>query len=218
MEKLKSSLEKYSRWKPLSVYVERIEAYVETDFPFCIENSKALIESIAKEICEQKGLKLFGDEPLNKLLNISFGSLGYPPTSSLKQIGSALVTISSQIGSYRNDIGIISHGRTLDELKNIRHNEETYTIDILISAVETVSCFLIEAFETINPLALQKPKTEYNDNPDFNNYWDNIYQEYIISDTISFSSSEVLFKCEPETYEIALEEFKQSLNERDIED
>lgn len=215
MDKLRVILEKYSRWQPLSVYVDRIEGYIKTNFPFCVENSKALLESIAKEVCKQKNQVLAGDESVNKVLNLSFGCLGYPPSNALRQIGGAIATIGQQIGTYRNDIGITSHGKTLDELKNIQDNIESYTEDFLLTAVEIVACFLIEAFETLNPLVPPKEEIKYVDNPDFNEYWNDLYGEFQMSDRMSFSSSEILYKCEPTTYEIALNEFKQSINETD---
>jgi len=48
MKKLKKVIEQYGRWAVLSMYVERIETYIESDFSLCVENSKALLESIAK--------------------------------------------------------------------------------------------------------------------------------------------------------------------------
>ena len=50
MERLKDILERHSRWQPCKIYIERIEGFRETDFSLCIENAKALLETIAKEI------------------------------------------------------------------------------------------------------------------------------------------------------------------------
>lgn len=56
MEKLKTLIQEYGRWKDLSIYVDRIEAHIESDFSNSLENSKALLESIGKQICEIRGL------------------------------------------------------------------------------------------------------------------------------------------------------------------
>ena len=49
MEKLKKLIEQHGRWQPLDEYIQRIEAYLKSDFPISIENVKSLLESIAKE-------------------------------------------------------------------------------------------------------------------------------------------------------------------------
>jgi len=52
MEKLRSTLAQYSRWQGLAMYVDRMEVHLETDFSISVENAKALLESIGKEICD----------------------------------------------------------------------------------------------------------------------------------------------------------------------
>src|SRR5437667_11567932 len=117
MDRLREILDRYSRWQPLSEYVERVEGFRQSDFSICIENSKSLLESIAKEICFQKNQTLAGSESVSKVLSLSFGSLGYSPSDTIRQIGTAVANIGHQMGNFRNEIGTTSHGKTLEELR-----------------------------------------------------------------------------------------------------
>ena len=72
MERLKTLIQQYSRWTPLSEYIERIEGFKHTDFSISIENSKSLLESIAKEICKQRSQPLTGTESVGKLIGLCF--------------------------------------------------------------------------------------------------------------------------------------------------
>lgn len=65
------------------MYDERIETHLLFDFSLCIENSKALLESISKEICDLKGTQLNGDESINKLVKCAFGSIGYETSTHI---------------------------------------------------------------------------------------------------------------------------------------
>ena len=58
MERLKKVIEQYGRWSELTIYTDRIEAHASADFSHAIENAKALLETIGKEICNSKGLEL----------------------------------------------------------------------------------------------------------------------------------------------------------------
>ena len=62
MEKLKKVIERYGRWSDLTIYTDRIEAHASTDFSHSIENAKALLETIGKEICNSKGIEIEGDK------------------------------------------------------------------------------------------------------------------------------------------------------------
>ena len=68
MERLKKIIEQYGRWSELSLYTERIEAHTFTDFSLAIENAKALLETIGKEICFSQGMELEGNPSINAVL------------------------------------------------------------------------------------------------------------------------------------------------------
>ena len=146
MQRLKTILDKYSRWQPLGEYIIRIEGYSDTDFSICIENAKSLLESIAKEICKQKGQPLDGTESISKVLHYSFGALGYPPSATIRQITTAIANVGQQMGHFRNEIGATAHGKTLDQLENRRNSIHELTGNFLLESTDIVCCFLIETF------------------------------------------------------------------------
>jgi len=67
MERLKKVIAQYGRWSDLTIYTERIEAHVATDFSHAIENAKALLETIGKEICTSKGIEIEATASWNRL-------------------------------------------------------------------------------------------------------------------------------------------------------
>jgi hypothetical protein len=215
MTKLNDILEKYSRWQPLAEYVTRIEHFQSIDFPLCIENSKALLESIAKEICKEKKQPLTGHESIGKLLGLSFGCLGYAPTDTIRQIATAISNIGQQMGNFRNEIGITAHGKNLEELKNKKTNIEGLTGEFLITSTETTCCFLIETFEIENPLVKSEIIISYNDNTEFNSYWDESYGNILIAPDVVYTASEILYNLDYSTYQQAVLEYNSSDNESD---
>jgi len=64
MERLKKVIKQYGRWTDLAIYTDRIEAHLSTDFSHAVENAKALLETIGKQICNSKGVDL-GATPSN---------------------------------------------------------------------------------------------------------------------------------------------------------
>jgi hypothetical protein len=108
MEKLKTLIEQYGRWQILELYIQRIEANINNDFSLAIENSKALLESIAKQICKEKKHQLKGDESVNKLVKAAFNLIGYEMNSHINVISGALSSIGHQIGNLRTAIGATS--------------------------------------------------------------------------------------------------------------
>lgn len=221
MDRLRLILEKHSRWQPYSLYLERIEGFRNSDFSICVENSKSLLEGIAKEICAQKRQTLEGSESVSKVLSLSFGCLGYAPTDTIRQIGTAIANVGQQMGNFRNEIGTTSHGKTLDELRSREEIVSSLTGDFLLISTELVCCFLIEAFEADNPLAPVESEIEFSENPEFNEAWDDQYGEFEMGD-YSFSASAVLFSVDPMAYKTEADafnsaalEFAQSLADRD---
>ncbi len=202
MKKLKKVIEQYGRWAVLSIYVERIETYIESDFSLCVENSKALLESIAKQICKEKGVVLIGNESINKLVKISFEAIGFEKRDPINTIATSLSAIAQQIGNLRTSIGSTSHGKSLDELERRNQNMDFLTNEFLISSIEIVSCFLIRNFENENP---RKPAEsidetlDYYEAEEFNEFWDNLFGEFEMGD-YSYPASEIFFYVDNQAY------------------
>jgi hypothetical protein len=214
MDRLRSLLDRHSRWQPLCEYVDRIDGYRTTDFSISVENSKSLLESIAKEICHQKKHPLNGTENVSRLLSFAFASLGYPESDTIRQIGRSIANVAQQIGNFRNAIGTTAHGKTLDELENRKKSVESLTDDFLLNATELVCCFLIDAFETDNPLHVPEPVLEYEENADFNEFWDDQYGDFAMGN-YSFPASDILHKLDYLAYSSELNAYRAIGNETD---
>jgi hypothetical protein len=202
MERLRKVIEQYGRWSELSTYMDRIEAHVATDFSHAIENAKALLETIGKEICNSKGVELGEAPSINAVMKKAFTAIGYSSDNLVTQISTALATIGQQIGNLRNEIGTTSHGKSLEELKERNSKVGDLTKEFLIDTTVIVAAFLIRTFENENPRAKTEPveaELLYTDNEPFNNLWDDLYGEFEMGD-YSFPASEILFNVDYKAY------------------
>lgn len=211
MERLNRIIEQYGRWADLKIYTDRIEAHIETDFSISLENSKALIETICKEICIEKEVDVGSNPNINQILKKAFNAIGYTNSTSITQISSALTTIGQQMGALRNEIGTTSHGKSLEELKERNSNVDEITKEFLIDTTVVVVSFLIRNFENENPRTTQETSAQnilLNDNLEFNDFWDESYGEFSMSD-YSYTASEILFYVDIEAYLAELKVFEE---------
>lgn len=211
MEKLKKLIEQHSRWHPLEEYIQRIEAYVQSDFSISIENSKSLLESIAKEICSNRGQSFEAEDSPAKLLKLAFGAIGIQATTISPQIASALSTIGQFVGELRNEVGSISHGRTMEELQAKKEILDYITREFLIASTEIISCFLIQFYEWKYPLTeviTPEEQLVYEDCEELNEYLDETYGEFSIG-ALSYPASEILFHVDNQVYETEYREFNR---------
>lgn len=202
MEKLKKTIEQYGRWTELSIYIGRIETHIDSDFSHSLENAKALLETIGKEICQLKGTQLSETSSINGVLKNAFSSLGYTNSNLVNQIASALATIGQQVGELRNEIGISSHGKSLDEIRERNNRVDILTREFLIDSVEIVSCFLIRNFENESPRKPQEPlevTLDYWEAEEFNEFWDDSFGEFEMG-TYAYSASEILYNVDKQAY------------------
>lgn len=202
MEKLKKVLEQYGRWSELKTYLDRIEAHIHTDFSHSLENAKALLETISKEICCAKEIEVEATASINNVLKKAFTAIGYTSSSLVTQVSSALATIGQQIGELRNEIGVTSHGKSLEELKERNNKVDELTKEFLIDTTEIVACFLIRTFENENPRLKSETvesKLLYIENEDFNEFWDNAHGEFGMGD-YSYTASEILYHVDYPAY------------------
>ncbi|RJX32227.1 MAG: hypothetical protein C4531_06710 [Desulfurivibrio sp.] len=195
MERLKKVIEQHGRWSALTTYTDRIEAHVSTDFSHAVENAKALLETIGKEICTTKGVTLGATPSTNAIMKKAFTAIGYSNATLVTQISTALATIGQQMGNLRNEIGTTSHGKSLDELKERNNKIDDLTREFLIDATVVVAAFLIRTFENENPRTKAEvvdTKKLYTDDEIFNEFWDELYGEFEMGN-YSFTASEILF-------------------------
>ncbi|MCF8382638.1 MAG: abortive infection family protein [Chlorobium sp.] len=224
MEKLRATIEKYGHWKELGDYVDRMEAHLEVDFSLSIENAKALLESIGKEICKSKSITLGTVPSVNEVLRKSFRALGYSNDNLVKIISTSLGTIGHEIGTLRNEISPTSHGKPLDELRERNNKVDLLTRDFLIDSTVIVAVFLIRAFEERKDEAVQvedaEPSAErlkYDESEDFNDSWDEAFGEFIMG-TYSYPASEILYGVDYKAYETEYNAFQANQLEEETEE
>ena len=201
MNKLKTVINEYGHWSDLDDYVDRIEAYIESDFSLSLENAKALLETIGKQICDTYQVELGKSPRTNTILRKSFSSLGYRNDSLVNQISGALANIGQQLGDLRNEIGITSHGKTLEEVRERNSKVDVLTRDFLIDTIELVSVFLIRNFEAKEDRTPQElvDTLDYWETEEFNEFWDDSFGEFSMGD-YSYLASEVLFNVDKQAY------------------
>ena len=216
MERLKKVIEQYGRWSDLSIYIGRIETHIDSDFSHSLENAKALLETIGKEICKSKGLQLNETSSINGVLKNAFSSLGYSNSNLVNQIASALATIGQQVGELRNEIGISSHGKSLEEIRERNNGIDALTKEFIIDTTVIISCFLLRTFENENPRKSDKTEERtigYEEAVDFNDFWDDLFGDFEMGD-YSYPASEILYSVDNEAY---VNEYKGYKENKELE-
>ena len=206
MQKLRSTIDQYTRWSELSTYIDRMEAALISDFSLALENAKALLETIGKEICNARGEPLRNAPSINAVLKKAFCSLGYSNNDLVNTVSGSLANIGQEIGNLRNDISPTSHGKSLDELRERNNKVDLLTREFLIDSTIVVAVFLIRAFEDrkeLDKTPISETQTEdnldYFEATDFNDLWDDAYGEFSMGD-YSYTASEILFSVDYKAY------------------
>lgn len=199
MDKLRTLIEQYGRWSVLSNYIDRIEGYRDSDFSIALENAKALLESIGKEICIQRKFQLPDNPNVNTVLKSAFMCLGYSNTSMVNQISTSLATIANQVGTLRNEISPTSHGKSLDELEERNDRVDLLAGEFLIDSTMLVAIMLIRTFENDYPRKSDEEQINYQDAQEFNDFWDDTFGEFVMGE-YSYPASEILFNVDNDAY------------------
>jgi len=201
------------------MYVDRIEAYLETDFSLAVENAKALLEAIGKEICSVKGADLPLAPSINVVLKKAFSSLGYSNEDLVNRVSGSLASIGQELGNLRNEISPTSHGKSLEELRVRNNKVDALTREFLVDSTLVVAIFLIRAFEERKDIASpvyteQAPEEllKYDELDYFNSVWDESYGEFQMGD-YSYLASEILFNVDYKAYETEHAAFMAVLEE-----
>jgi hypothetical protein len=201
MEKLKRVIKQYGRWTDLSIYIGRIEAHIDSDFSHALENAKAMLESIGKEICKSKNVEVEATASIHSVLKKAFIAIGYSGNDLVTQISSALATIGFKMGELRNETGPTSHGMALAELNERNNKVDILTKEFLIDSTVIIACFLIKNFESENPRVsvINEKKMLLTEHEDFNDFWDENYGEFSMGEYI-YSASEILYNVDYTAY------------------
>lgn len=205
MDKLRKLVEEHSHWSSLIVYIERIETFAASDFSLALENAKALLESIGKEICQKNNASLGMQPSTNDILKKAFSCLGYANSDLVNLISRSLARIGQEMGNLRNEISATAHGRTMQELTERNNRVDALTQGFLIDSTALLAVFLIRAHEHKKAdlyemiLADSEPVLEYEDASDFNDNWDETYGEFAMG-SYSYPASEILYRVDIMAY------------------
>jgi hypothetical protein len=181
-----------------------------------VENAKALLEAIGREICIAKGADLPAAPSMNAVLKKAFSSLGYSNEGLVNKVSGSLANIGQELGNLRNEISPTSHGKPLDELKERNNKVDALTREFLIDSTLVVAVFLIRAFEERRDAAVlvdtETTKDEllsYDELEYFNSIWDETYGEFQMGE-YSYLASEILFNVDYKAYETEFSAFREA--------
>lgn len=224
MEKLRTTIAQYSGWQELTLYVDRIEGHIESDFSHSLENAKALLEAIGKEICCTKNVDLGKSPSINDVVKKAFCALRYSNNNLVNQVSRALANIGQEIGELRNEISATSHGKSMEELRERNSRVDLLTREFLIDSTLVVAVFLIRAFEERKGAAAvpdaetaQEERLRYGESNEFNTLWDDAYGEFEMGD-YSYPASEILYNVDYKAYETECNAFKAAELEAMVEE
>ena len=215
MENLKQLINQYSRWQPLEEYVLRIETFIHSDFGSALENAKSLLESIAKEICNEQGIELNSTESISGSLKQAYKAIGFKGADLEVQLSGAIANIGQQMGNLRNEIGTTSHGRTMEELQNRNNGIDELTKEFLIHTTMLVASFLIKTFENENPRVLKHSEKINYEQEEFNEFWDEAFGEFIMNEDYTYPASEILYYIDYSAYKTEHNNFKENKVDND---
>lgn len=211
MNNLKEIISNYSRWSELHIICTKIESFLDTDFSIAAESCKSLIETICKTILEEKGFEYSRNEKIQSLVGKTVACLELNSSSKqLKQLSRQLVTFVKNIAEIRNNITVLSHGRSLSQIK--KDGLDAVTSSFLVQSTSSVCSFLIQYFE--NTL-VRKPSDKpliFSDYDEFHNFIDDQYDDVIIAE-IAYPTSEALFHIDETAFKTRYQEYLESLDD-----
>lgn len=207
MEKLRATIDQHGRWAYLIEYIDRIEGHIESDFSHALENAKAMLESIGKQICKDRGIEIKPNSSINGVIKQTCLALGFVSDGFEAQISGSLTNIGQQIGDLRNKIGVISHGRTAQEMLERNNSVDVLTREFLIDSTLVVAVFLIRAFEYENRPTVNE-RLNYSEESGFNDFWDDSFGEFEMGD-YSYTASEILYNVDYKAYESEYKTFME---------
>ncbi|MCY1670186.1 abortive infection family protein [Novosphingobium sp. SL115] len=212
IERLETVINQHGRWADLRIYTDRIAAHAETDFSHALENAKALLETICKEICSSKGVDMGSSATIQALMKRAFKEMGYPPSDLVTQVSTSLSTIGQKMGELRNQISPTSHGKTLDDLKRRNDLVDDLTREFLIDTTVSVASLMIRSFEGASPRAKPKDVLLYTDCEDFNELLDETNAPFQIG-VNSYPASEAFYSVDRTSYESEYRKFLEGEDE-----
>lgn len=201
MEKLKEICEQFSKWKTLEEFILRLDTHIDNG-PLVVDNCKCIIESICKTILEDLGIdKTQHKTKLHELTQQTVEKLQGIKKSP--ELTSALILSAQKIGEFRNQYTVSGHGQSIYSIETNKNVLVGATIQYFMSIIEQTALFLITVYQDEYPSQIQS-KMHYEDNPEFNNSFDELSEPIQIGGYGPYSPSEVLFYIDNNAYKSEL--------------
>jgi hypothetical protein len=190
--------------------VAGIERAVVENPGLAFDLAKTLIESACRTILAERRIAFDPGDDLPKLFKTASQNLPFLPISasgaaeirkSLTQTLNGLHTAIQGICELRNQCGFASHGAD-----GPRPALEAVQALLAAEAADTIIGFLHRVHQQDGAASTSSPST-YDDNPEFDNYVDEVHERVLIFDE-EFEPSKILFELAPEPYRVYLTEFQ----------
>lgn len=202
MLKLRAAIEGKDQWQGLISHISLVESNRERNPNIALDGAKSILETISKTILINKGVVCKDDLSIGALVKLAFKNI--PVFTSLEaqdaecstKILSALSTVCSGLGEFRNSYGFFSHGTDLHAQKFDR-----YLVELSIGASDLLASFLILAHSEDHK---DRSRYFYEDYPEFNRMLDD---EGLEVRGIPLDASFALFNGDIEAYKAQLIEF-----------
>lgn len=166
--------QRFSSFDYYQIVVSKIVGNQRDNPDIAIESCKSLIEGLSKSILRHTD-KSYRDsqrptEELSPLFKKAVNAMAARGANIEESLTKSVGNFIHQLGSVRNERGDISHGKSAPKLIA----SSPHLAAMVIQATDGLVSFLLHELFAIDlsdftPLA-------YNDNPDFNNYLDELYQ------------------------------------------
>ena len=202
--------------------VEAIEEAVHDRPAMVFDLAKALVETICKTILDERGVEYDNNFDAPKLLRETLNQLQLFPsghgspsdvTESIKKTVNGLMTTVQGLCDLRIREGMASHGR-----EAFSANLEPVQALLAACAADTVASFLWNVHKSYSPTG-RPERISYEDNPEFNDWVDQIYEPPVMIFDLPYKHSEILFHVDREAYSGALRDHLTNPEpDEDVED
>lgn len=190
--------------------VNAIELAVAENPGLAFDLAKTLIESVCRTVLTERAISHDPGDDLPRLFKTVTLTLPFLPASasgeaevrkSLAQTLNGLHTAIQGVCELRNQCGFASHGAGSPRpvMESVQALLAAESADAIVGFLHRVH------LQDRTPPA--NPQLKYDNNPDFNDYVDDVHERVTIFDE-GFEPSRILFELAPEPYRVYLTEFK----------
>ena len=189
--------------------VEAIEEAIHDRPAMVFDLAKALVETICKTILDELGVGYDNNSDAPKLLRKTLDLLQLFPSGHgspskvagrIRKTVNGLMTTVQGLCELRTHEGMASHGR-----EAFSANLEPVQALLAASAADTVAGFLWNVHKSYSP-TVRPERISYEDNPEFNDWVDEIHELPVMIFELPYKHSEILFHLDRQAYSDALQE------------